>query len=93
MPLFVKKKHVIDKPLICPSRIFTELELPNGSSWPDVIADFLDFIEGQKVGYTLTKHKMELGELHTFEKPPIESKIINKLNVLSEFIANEEISI
>ena len=94
---FLKQMHNINvasggEPLICPSHICKELDLPNGSTWPYVIADFLDFIEGQKVGHTVTKHKMELGEHHTFQKPPVESKIINELNVLNDFIANEEIS-
>ena len=94
---FLKQMHNINvvsggEPLICPSHISKELELPNGSTWPYVIADFLDFIEGQKVGHTVTKHKMELGKHHTFENPPVESKIINESNVLCDFIANEEIS-
>ena len=63
---FLKQMHDINvnsggEPLICPSHISSELDLPNGSSWPDVIADFLDFIEGQKVGHAVTKHKLELG--------------------------------
>ena len=94
---FLKQMHNINvasggEPLICPSHISSELDLPNGSTWPYVIADFLDFIEGQKVGHTVAKHKMELGEKHSPEKPPVESKIINELNVLSDFIANGEIS-
>ena len=63
---FLKQMHDINvnsggEPLICPSHISSELDLPNGSSWPDVIADFLDFLEGKKVGHTVTKHQMELG--------------------------------
>ena len=94
---FLKQMHNINvvsggEPLICPSHICKELDLPNGSTWPYVIADFLDFLEGQKVGHTVAKHKMELGEKHSPEKPPVESKIINELNVLSDFIANAELS-
>ena len=95
---FLKQMHEINVnseglPLICPSHISKELDLPNGSTWPYVIADFLDFLEGQKVGHTVTKYKMELGEHHDYENPPItESKIINELNVLSDFIANAELS-
>ena len=94
---FLKQMHNLNvnssgEPLICPNHISSELDLPDGSSWPLVIADFLDYQEGWQVGHTVTKHKMELGEHHTFEKPPVESKIINELNVLSDLIANEEIS-
>ena len=94
---FLKQMHEINvnsegQPLICPSNISKELDLPNGSTWPYVIADFLDFHEGQRVGHTVTKHKMELGEQHSSENPLVESKIINELNVLSDFIANKEVS-
>ena len=100
---FLKQMHDINvksggEPHICPSHISSELDLPNGSSWPDVIADFLDFIESQKVGHTVVKHKFELGNStfpdhpHTAEPNMAQSKIINELNVLSDFIANEEIS-
>ena len=94
---FLKQMHEINVnseglPLICPSHISKELDLPNGSTWPYVIADFLDFHEGQRVGHTVNKHKMELGEQHSSENPLVESKIINELNVLSDFIANKEVS-
>ena len=94
---FLQQMHNLNvssggEPLICPNHISTELDLPNGSSWPLVIAEFLDYQETWKVGHTVTKHKLELGEHHTFENPPVESKIINEFNVLSDFIANEEIS-
>ena len=100
---FLKQMHDINvksggEPRICPSHISSELDLPNGSSWPDVIADFLDFIESQKVGHTVVKHKFELGNStfpdhpHTAEPNMAQSKIINELNVLSDFIEKEEIS-
>ena len=98
---FLKQMHEINinsdgLPLICPSYISKELDLPNGSTWPYVVADFLDFHESQKVGHTVTKYKMELGidESHqNIDKKKIdESKIINELNVLNDFISNEEIS-
>ena len=55
---FLKQMHEINvnsegQPLICPSNISKELDLPNGSTWPYVIADFLDFHEGQRVGHTV----------------------------------------
>ena len=70
---FLKQMHEINVnseglPLICPSNISRELDLPNGSTWPYVIADFLDFIEGQKVGHTVTRHKLELGSSGSVRK-------------------------
>ena len=63
---FLKQMHDINvssdsEPLICPNHISSELDLPDGSSWPDVLANFLDFIEGQKVGHKVLDHQMELG--------------------------------
>ena len=44
---FLKQMHDINvssdsEPLICPNHISSELDLPDGSSWPDVLANFLD---------------------------------------------------
>ena len=69
---FLKQMHNLNvnsggESLICPSHISSELDLPNGSSWPFVIADFLDYQEALKLGHTVTKHKIELGE-KTFSK-------------------------
>ena len=84
---FLKQMHEINVnseglPLICPSHISKELDLPNGSTWPYVIADFLDFIEGQKVGHTVTKHKLELGSSGSVRK-------INDASVVG--IGNEDV--
>ena len=98
---FLKQMHEINVksdgiPLVCPSHISSALDLPNGSAWPYVVADLLDYLEGQEVGHTVTRHKLALGidlsHQNIDEKKIDESKIINELNVLNDFISNEEIS-
>ena len=84
---FLKQMHNINvasggEPLICPNHISSELDLPNGSSWPDVIADFLDYQEGLKLGHTVTKHKLELGSSGSVRK-------INDVSVVG--IGNEDV--
>ena len=77
-----------------PSHICEALDLPKGCTWWGVVAELLDFIESEKSGHKVTLHTWQ-AENSTFEKPPTavaQSKIINELNVLSDFIANEEIS-
>ena len=97
---FLKQMHEINVksdgiPLVCPSHISSALDLPNGSAWPYVVADLLDYLEGQEVGHTVTRHKLALGIDESHQnidaKKIDESKIINELNVLNDFISNEEI--
>ena len=98
---FLKQMHEINVksdgiPLVCPSHISSALDLPNGSAWPYVVADLLDYLEGQEVGHTVTRHKLALGidlsHQNINEKKIDESKIINELNVLDDLISNKEIS-
>ena len=46
---------------IAPSYICDELEIDHGSNWCYVLAEFLDFLESEKVGHTVTKHKLAVG--------------------------------
>ena len=92
---FLKQMHEINvnsegQPLICPSHISSELDLPNGSTWPYVIADFLDFHEGQRVGHTVTRHKMELG-VETKSKDP-DAIALTVDSVIEDYIAEIELS-
>ena len=92
---FLKQMHEINvnsegQPLICPSHISKELDLPNGSTWPYVIADFLDFHEGQRVGHTVTRHKMELG-VETKSKDP-DAIALTVDSVIEDYIAERELS-
>lgn len=79
---------------IAPAHICEAMEVPRGCSMWGVVTELLDFIESEKSGHKVTIHTWQ-AENSTFEKPPtnvVQSKIINELNVLSDFIANEEIS-
>ena len=92
---FLKQMHEINVnsdsfPLVCPSYISKELDLPNGTSWAYVVADFLDFIEGQKVGHTVTKHKMELGvETKSID---LDSIVLTVDSVIEDYISERELS-
>ena len=77
-----------------PAHICKALDLNEGCTWWWVVAELLDFIESEKLGHKVTLHRWQ-AENSTFEKPPIkvaESKIINELNVLNDFISNKELS-
>ena len=92
---FLKQMHEINVnseglPLICPSHISKELDLPNGSTWPYVIADFLDFHESQRVGHTVTRHKMEIGA-GTKSKDP-DAIFLTVDSVIDDYIAERELS-
>ena len=84
-----------------PAYICKATNNPEGCSLWGCVADLLDNLESIKVGHKVTWHNYQLMN-NTYDKnPPITeeepvthhaSKIINELNVLSDFIANEEIS-
>ena len=79
---------------IAPAHICEALDLPIGCSMWSCVIDLLDFIESEKLGYKVTTRRLQ-AEVPTLEKPStnvVQSKIINELNVLSDFIANEEVS-
>ena len=79
---------------VAPAHICKALDLPTGCSMWHCVVELLDFIESEKLGYKVTTRRYQ-AEIPTFEKPPtnvVQSKIINEINVLSDFIAKEEIS-
>ena len=47
--------------MIAPYYICDELEIDHVSNYCYVLAEFLDFLESEKVGHTVTKHKLAVG--------------------------------
>lgn len=79
---------------VAPAHICEALDLPNASTWAVVVAELLDFDDSEKSGHKVTTHTWQL-ENGTTEEPPVsksETKIVNELNVLNEFISLKRIS-